>query len=67
MTNLEVLNEFVKKTFGFSLDEDVLLEYVDGRVITCLVDPKLCQRHWGASCNGCFYKNFWNQEYKEDK
>lgn len=63
MTNLEVLNEFVKKTFGFSLDEALLQENVNGMVMTCLVDPKLCK---GDTCQGCQYNNFWNREYKED-
>lgn len=62
VTNFDILNEFVKKAFGFTLDEDMLLEYLDGMMVTCLVDPKLC---FGGSCQECPYKNFWSKEYKE--
>ena len=61
-TNFDVLNEFVKKTFGFELDKDELNQ-------KCIIGTIFgCQKRWGGpTCEGCEYQNFWNLEYKEVK
>ena len=62
-TNFDVLNEFVKKTFGFDLDKDILNH-------ECIIGAQYgCQKRWGGPiCEGCEYRDYWSLEYKgEDK
>ena len=61
-TNFDVLNEFVKKTFGFDLDKDTLNH-------ECIIGAQYgCRKRWGGpTCEGCEYRDYWNLEYKEDK
>ena len=63
MTNLEKLYEVTRNTFGDMIDPEALINIeFSCQGVNCnfgLWNKQICKE--------CNYKDFWNQEYKEDK